>query len=326
MLVEASEKQACESDTQPMVVECTGLTKVFRRPFASLDKAVYALRDVSLSVRQGQIVGLIGPNGAGKSTLLNLIAGLILPTQGRVTICGHPARSVSARRYLGFMPEHPVFPGLYTARAVLRYHGALLGLSRKGIARQVDRSIEQLQMREFADRPASDFSQGMKQRLALAIAMMSDPQLLLLDEPSNGLDPIGIVELRDLLQQLRGRGTSVVISSHRLGELERLTNDYIFMHRGRIVRFGNELAASQAGQLRVGVVSSGEAVAQTALLASRVVNVTDTELMIAIGDADEVPDIVSDLVTNGARITGVVLKRENIEDLFLRLCGEGNGQ
>lgn len=326
MLVQASEKQACKRSVQPMVVECTGLTKVFRRPFASLDKAVCALQDVSLSVRKGQIVGLIGPNGAGKSTLLNLVAGLILPTQGRVAICGHPARSVSARRCLGFMPEHPVFPGLYSARAVLRYHGALLGLSREGIARQVDRSIEQLQMQEFADRPASDFSQGMKQRLALAIAMMSDPQLLLLDEPSNGLDPIGIVELRDLLQQLRDGGASVVISSHRLGELEKLTSDYIFMHRGRIVRFGDELAASQAGQLRVGVVSSGKVVAQTALPASRVLSVTDTELMIAIGDADEVPDIVSDLVTNGARITSVVLKRENIEDLFLRLCGEGNGQ
>ncbi len=326
MLVQASEKQTCEHGVQPMVVECAGLTKVFRRPFASLDKAVCALRDVSLSVRKGQIVGLIGPNGAGKSTLLNLMAGLILPTQGRVTVCGHPARSVGARRYLGFMPEHPVFPGLYTARAVLRYHGALLGLSREGIARQVDKSIEQLQMKEFADRPASDFSQGMKQRLALAIAMMSDPQLLLLDEPSNGLDPIGIIELRDLLQQLRGRGTSVVISSHRLGELERLTNDYIFMHRGRIVQFGDELDASQAGQLCVGVVSSGETVAQTALPASKVLSVTGTELMIAIGDADEVPDIVRDLVTNGARITSVVLKRENIEDVFLRLCGEGSGQ
>jgi len=326
VLVQASEKQTCEHGVQPMVVECTGLTKVFRRPFASLDKAVYALRDVSLSVRKGQIVGLIGPNGAGKSTLLNLMAGLILPTQGRVTVCGHPARSVGARRYLGFMPEHPVFPGLYTARAVLRYHGALLGLSREGIARQVDKSIEQLQMKEFADRPASDFSQGMKQRLALAIAMMSDPQLLLLDEPSNGLDPIGIIELRDLLQQLRGRGTSVVISSHRLGELEKLTNDYIFMHRGRIVRFGDDLTASQAGQLCVGVVSNGEALARLTLPASKVLGASDKELMIAIGDADEVPDVVSDLVTNGARITSVVLKRENIEDVFLRLCGEGSGQ
>jgi len=326
VLVPTCEKPACECGVQPMVVECAGLTKVFRRPFASLDKAVCALRDVSLSVRKGQIVGLIGPNGAGKSTLLNLMAGLILPTQGRVTICGHPARSVGARRYLGFMPEHPVFPGLYTARAVLRYHGALLGLSREGIARQVDKSIEQLQMEEFADRPASDFSQGMKQRLALAIAMMSDPQLLLLDEPSNGLDPIGIVELRDLLQQLRGRGTSVVISSHRLGELEKLTNDYIFMHRGRIVQFGDELNASQAGQLHVGVVSNGPALARLTLPASKVLGASDKELMIAIGEADEVPDVVRDLVTNGARITSVVLKRENIEDVFLRLCGEGNGQ
>ncbi|HPC94132.1 MAG TPA: ABC transporter ATP-binding protein [Sedimentisphaerales bacterium] len=326
MLVPTCEKPACEWGVPPMVVECAGLTKVFRRPFASLDKAVYALREVSLSVRKGQIVGLIGPNGAGKSTLLNLIAGLILPTQGRVTVCGHPARSVGARHYLGFMPEHPVFPGLYSARAVLRYHGALLGLARDGIARQVDKSIEQLHMEEFADRPASDFSQGMKQRLALAIAMMSDPQLLLLDEPSNGLDPIGIIELRDLLQQLRGRGTSVVISSHRLGELEKLTNDYIFMHRGRIVQFGDELNASQAGQLHVGVVSNGEALARSTLPASKVLGASDKEMMIAIGDADEVPGIVSDLVTNGARITSVVLKREDIEDVFLRLCGEGNGQ
>ena len=327
MLLEASESQeVCERDVQPMVVDCTGLTKVFRRPFVDLDKAVYALRDVSLSVHKGQIVGLIGPNGAGKSTLLNLIAGLILPTEGRVTICGHPARSVCARRYLGFMPEHPVFPGLYTARAVLRYHAALLGLSRKAIARQVDRSIAQLQMQEFADRPASDFSQGMKQRLALAIAMMSDPQLLLLDEPSNGLDPIGIVELRDLLRQLRGSGTSVVISSHRLGELEKLTSDYIFMHRGRIVRFGDELAASQAGQLRVGLVGNGEAVARAALPASKVLHASDKELTLVVGDPDEVPDIVSGLVANGARIMSVILKRENIEDVFLRLCDEGNGQ
>ncbi len=326
MLVQTEQETACEAGVQPTVVECHGLTKVFRRPFASLDKAVCALRDVSLSVHQGQIVGLIGPNGAGKSTLLNLIAGLILPTKGRVTICGHPARSVSARRYLGFMPEHPVFPGRYTARAVLRYHAALLGLSSKAVAGQVEQSIEQLQMKEFADRPATDFSQGMKQRLALAIAMMSDPQLLLLDEPSNGLDPIGIVELRDLLRQLRGGGTSVVISSHRLGELEKLTSDYIFMHRGCIVRFGDERAASQAGQLHVGLVSNGQAVAQSALPASKVLKASDKELTIAIGDPDEVPDIVSDLVTKGARVMSVVLKSENIEDVFLRLCDEGNGQ
>lgn len=323
MLVPADAETAGRDTAPAAIVESQGLTKVFRRLLAGRAKAVCALKDVSLSVHAGQIVGLIGPNGAGKSTLLNLIAGLIVPTEGHVTVCGHRARSVAARRYLGFMPEHPVFPGLYSAREVLRYHGALLGLSRPAIAQQLDRSVEQLQMQEFIDRPASDFSQGMKQRLALAIAMMGAPQLLLLDEPSNGLDPVGIVQLRDLLKQLRDAGAAVVISSHRLGELERLTSDYLFMHRGRIVSIGEKLAASQAGQLRVELVSNGIDIAERLLPASKVLSATDKELMIAIADPDEVPELVSDLAKGGARMMSVLLQRDNIEDLFLRLCNEG---
>jgi ABC-2 type transport system ATP-binding protein len=311
------------SDGARAVVECKGLKKVFGNLLVSQEKKVCALRDVSLSVHPGQIVGLIGPNGAGKSTLLNLIAGLIVPTEGHVTVCGHRARSVAARRNLGFMPEHPVFPGAYTARAVLRYHGALLGLSSQAIAQQMDRSIQRLQMQEFIDRSASEFSQGMKQRLALATAMMSDPQLLLLDEPSNGLDPVGIVQLRDLLKRLRNDGASIVISSHRLGELEKLTSDYIFMHRGRIVSIAEQVAASGAGQLRVELVSGAEDVAQRVLPAPKVLSVTDKELVIAISDPDEVPDLVRDLAAGGARIMSVILQRENIEDVFLRLCNQG---
>ena len=323
MLVPA-EAVTTGSETAPTtVVASQGLTKVFRRLLAGRDKAVCALKDVSLSVHAGQIVGLIGPNGAGKSTLLNLIAGLIVPTEGRVTVCGHRARSVAARRHLGFMPEHPVFPGLYTAREVLRYHGALLGLSKPDIARELDRSAQQLQMQEFVDRPASDFSQGMKQRLALAIAMMGQPRLLLLDEPSNGLDPVGIVQLRDLLKQLRDDGVAVVISSHRLGELEKLTGDYLFMHRGRIVSIAEQVAASQAGQLRIELVADGVAIGERLLPASKVISVTNTELVLAIADPDEVPDLVRDLAAGGARIMSVLWQRENIEDVFLRLCNEG---
>jgi ABC-2 type transport system ATP-binding protein len=308
---------------QMPIVECTGLTKTFRRPLASRAKAVHALREVSLSVHRGQIVGLIGPNGAGKSTLLNLIAGLVLPSAGRVMVGGHPARSVAARRYLGFMPEHPVFPGLYSARAILRYHGALLGLSSQSISVQMDKAVDRLQMQGFIDRPASDFSQGMKQRLALAIAMMGEPQLLLLDEPSNGLDPLGIIQLRDLLKRLRDRGTAVVVSSHRLGELEKLTGDYLFMHRGRILSFADRTVASRAGQLRVELVSRGRDIAATVTPALTIINASDTELVIAVGDPDEVPDVVSRLVQSGARIMSVLLERESIEDVFLRLCDGG---
>ena len=310
-------------DGDSTAVECRQLTKVFQRLLESRAKAVYALREVSLTVHRGQIVGLIGPNGAGKSTLLNLIAGLILPSEGAVAVCGHPARSIAARRGLGYMPEHPVFPGLYTARAILRYHGALLGYTSTVITRRTDRSIDQLQMQEFIDRPASDFSQGMKQRLALAVALLNDPQLLLLDEPSNGLDPVGIIQLRDLLKRLRDSGASIVISSHRLGELEKLTSDYIFMHRGRIVSFADKISAGQAGKLHVELVSNGRQVAERLSGPDRVLEVSDTELVIGIGDPDEVPDIVSDLVRGGARVRSVLLQREDIEEVFLRLCKGG---
>ncbi len=311
------------SDGNSTAVECRQLTKVFQRLLASRATAVYALRDVSLTVHKGQIVGLIGPNGAGKSTLLNLIAGLILPSEGAVTVCGHPARSIAARRGLGYMPEHPVFPGLYTARAILRYHGALLGYTGSVIARLIDRSTDQLQMQEFIDRPASDFSQGMKQRLSLAVALLNDPQLLLLDEPSNGLDPVGIIQLRDLLKRLRDSGAAIVISSHRLGELEKLTSDYLFMHRGRIVSFADKISAGQAGRLHVELVSNGRQVAEKLSPPDRVLEASDTELTIGIDDPDEVPDVVRDLVQGGARIRGVLLQGEDIEQVFLRLCKEG---
>jgi ABC-2 type transport system ATP-binding protein len=312
------------NNKQTTVVECEQLTKVYRKLLAGRSKDVCALQRISLSVAEGQIVGLIGPNGAGKSTLLNLMAGLIFPTEGRVSVCGHPARSIKARSGLGYMPEHPAFLGRYSAWATLRYHGALLGLSRQGISVQIDKLTEQLQMNEYIDRPCADFSQGMKQRLALAIALMNDPRFLLLDEPSNGLDPIGIIQLRDLLKKLRDKGTSIVISSHRLGELEKLTNDYIFLYRGEVVSFGDKIAAGHLGRLRVELVSNGNQIAKKLLPPAILLSASETELVIAVGDDDEVPDIVSSLVKGGARITSVLLQREDIEDVFLRLYNERN--
>ncbi len=309
---------------QAAVVECKQLTKVYRKLFAGRTKDVCALQDISLSVVKGQIVGLIGPNGAGKSTLLNLMAGLIFPTKGRVSICGHPARSIEARSGLGYMPEHPVFLGRYSAWSILRYHGALAGMSRQVIETQIDTLTEQLQMNEYIDRPCADFSQGMKQRLALAIALMNDPSFLLLDEPSNGLDPIGIIQLRDLLKKLRDEGTAIVISSHRLGELEKLTKNYIFLYRGEVVSFGDKIVAGQVGRLHVGLVSNGNQIAEKLSPQYILISSKDTEMVIAVADEDEVPDIVSSLVKGGARITSVRLQKEDIEDVFLRLYNERN--
>jgi ABC-2 type transport system ATP-binding protein len=306
-------------------VSCTDLTKVYRR-WSAPRKAVCALKEVGLSVRGGQIVGLIGPNGAGKSTLLNLIAGLILPTGGEVVVCGHPARSVAARRHLGYMPEHPAFLGGYSARETLRYHGALLGLSRGDMDLEADRAIQQLEMQDFADRPAGDFSQGMKQRLALGCAMLNDPQLLLLDEPSNGLDPVGIIQLRDLLIRLRDSGTAIVISSHRLGELEKMTSDYIFMDHGRIVTFGDQGTGSHGGRLSVGLESDGRRVAQILPATWPVIEASDTDVVITLNDPRDIADVVACLAKADLRITRVLLEKEDVEETFLRLARKAGSQ
>jgi ABC-2 type transport system ATP-binding protein len=313
-----------DGDKQKIVVECEQLTKVYSSVWTGRSKAVCALRDVSLSVSKGQIVGLIGPNGAGKTTLLNLIAGLILPNQGRISICTHPARSIEARRRLGYMPEYPAFQNCYSARAVLQYHGGLMGLSRSQIAAEVDRLIRELKLEEFANRPCSGFSQGMRQRLALAIALMNNPDVLLLDEPSNGLDPVGIIELRNLLKHLCESGTTVVISSHRLGELEKLTSNYIFLYRGQIVSFGDKTTCDQTGRLRVELLSDGRRVVERILFPMKVLKTSDTELVIAVSEPKEVPMVVRKLVEGGAEITGVTLQTENIEDVFLRLYSQSN--
>lgn len=313
---------ADKDNKEAAVIECEHLTKIYKSLWTGRSNVVCALKDISLSVSKGQIVGLIGPNGAGKTTLLNLMAGLILPTEGYVYVCGHPARSTKARSSLGYMPESPAFLGRYSAKAVLKYHGALLGLSRRAISAEKDRLIHQLQIQEFSDRPCSCFSQGMKQRLALAVALMNNPKLLLLDEPSTGLDPIGIVSLRDLLKQLRDSGTTIVISSHRLGELEKMTSDYIFLYRGQVVSFGDRISSDQAGRLRVELVSNGNYIAEKLLPSSKVLDASDTELMIAVSDVEDVPNVVCDLAKGGARITSVILQRENIEDVFMRLYNE----
>lgn len=313
-----------DGDKQKIVVECERLTKIYSSVWTGRSKAVCALRNVSLSVSKSQIVGLIGPNGAGKTTLLNLIAGLILPNQGRISICSHPARSIEARRRLGYMPEYPAFQNCYSARAVLQYHGGLMGLSRPEIAAEVDRLVHELKLEEFANRPCSGFSQGMRQRLALAVALMNNPELLLLDEPSNGLDPVGIIELRKLLKQLRESGTTIVISSHRLGELEKLTSNYIFLYRGQIVSFGDKIASSQTGRLRIELLSDGRSVAERIPPPTKVLNASDTELVIRVSEPKEVPALVRELVVGGAEITGVTLQTENIEDVFLRLYNESN--
>ena len=310
-----------EMETVP-VIECRGVTKVYKGLKMGGATPVRALDDVSLQVGVGTIIGLIGPNGAGKTTFLSLIAGLIFPTEGLIRVCGHPARSVDARRNLGYVPETPVFLSRYSARAALTHHAALRAVPRRAIATETDRLLAQVHLSEYAHRAVGGFSQGMKQRLALAVALLGDPKLLLLDEPSNGLDPIGVIELRRVLSELRESGATIVISSHRLGELERLTSEYVFLHRGRIVQFGGEAAPQQTGRLRIDLLPGRCSVTQELLDPYGLLEVSESGLVVSVGGIEDAPVVVGRLVNAGAAITGVALETQDIEETFVRLCQE----
>lgn len=309
-------------DEQTAAIDCKQLTKVYKSLWTARSQNVCALRDVSLSIKAGQIVGLIGPNGAGKTTLLGLIAGVILPTRGVVTVCGYQARSVDARRNIGYMPESPTFLGLYSARNVLRYHGALLGWPRKKANDYANSLLDELELVDAADRPCYGFSQGMKQRLALGVALMGNPPILLLDEPSNGLDPIGIIKLRELIKKLSSSGTTILISSHRLGELEKLTSNYIFLQQGEIVRLSNDTLVHRKGVLRIGTLPEGKVPSKQVLSGFKVLETTDTEIILNVNSVYEVPKIISHLVNNGVLIISVSMKDRDIENVFTHLYNE----
>jgi ABC-2 type transport system ATP-binding protein len=308
------------------VVECHGLTKVYAGTKAGRRASVCALDDVSLQVGRGTIIGLIGPNGAGKTTFLSLIAGLIHPTQGSLRVCGHPPRSPAARQSLGYVPELPVFLARYSARAVLMYHASLHGLLKRTAVAETERLLAQLRLDEYADRAIGGFSQGMRQRLALAVALLNSPRLLLLDEPSNGLDPIGVVELRRVLLDVRQSGATVILSSHRLGELEKLTSEYVFLHRGRIVTFDGATPVGQSARLRIDVLPGGPDVEEQALAPHRILEKSEARLIVSVNGIEDVPRVVRSLVKAGAPIGGVAIEPQDIEQTFIRLCREGSLQ
>jgi len=198
---------------------------------------VIGLSDVTLNVKPG-ITGLVGPNGAGKSTLMKLATGQLRPDIGTVDVCGKPAWSAKAKLNMGFCPENDVFYEEMTGRQFVLAMTRLCGYSKREATRRTTQAIERVGMADRADKKLRGFSKGMRQRVKLAQALVHDPQLLILDEPMNGVDPVGRMELYALFHQLAESGKALLISSHQLEELEKLTNRLMIIARGMLIASG----------------------------------------------------------------------------------------
>ncbi len=217
-------------------VEIEHLTKVFRIPMRR--ERVVAVRDLSLRVEPGEVYGLLGPNGSGKSTTLKILLGLISATRGRTRVFGEDSRLVRSRKDVGFLPENPYFYKFLTGCETVRFFGKLGGLRGKHLESRVAEMLELVGLTEAADRRVGSYSKGMLQRIGLAQALVQDPGLLVLDEPTAGVDPVGSREIRDLILELKARGKTVLLCSHLLSQVQEICDRVGILARGSLVREG----------------------------------------------------------------------------------------
>jgi ABC-2 type transport system ATP-binding protein len=221
----------------PPAVLIRNLTRCFQ--VAGIRKKVLkAVDDVSLEVATGEVYGLIGPNGSGKSTTMKVLLGLLRPTSGQCAIFGRSSAGVDSRQDVGYLPENPYFYKHLTGRETLRFYGRLCGLKGEQLKKRIEELLELVDLTAAADRRLAGYSKGMLQRIGLAQAIVHDPRLVVLDEPTAGVDPAGSRKIRDLIFELKRRGISVILSSHLLEQVQEVCDRVGIIFRGKMVREG----------------------------------------------------------------------------------------
>ena len=285
-----------------------------RPPFVALD-------GLSLTVRRGEIFGFLGPNGAGKTTTLKILLGLVRATSGKALLLGQPAGDVATRRRIGFLPESPYFYDYLTAEEFLGFYGRLAELDRAAINRRVTDLLELVGLREARTRQLRKFSKGMLQRIGLAQALIHDPELIILDEPMTGLDPVGRKQVRDLILSLRDRGKTVFFSTHILHDVEMICDRVGIVMKGRLVASGrvDELVRQDHTQ-SVEVVCQQVRIEGNVFIRSLATRVLQQgqQCLIVLPSPDAVDAVVGEIRRQGGRLLSVTLHKASLEDLFFQ--------
>jgi ABC-2 type transport system ATP-binding protein len=300
------------------VLRVEDLAKTFKKPFTG--KKVEAVRGVSFEVNEREIFGFLGPNGAGKTTTIKMLTGLIAPTRGRASIFGIPAPSPDAMGRVGFLPENPYVYAYLTPREFVTLCARLNGIHGAGLDARVVKALERTGVAYAMDRAVRTMSKGMLQRVGLAAALVHEPELLILDEPMSGLDPVGRKEVRDLIVEERQAGRTVFFSTHILSDVEVLCDRVCILKKGEVVVAGSlrDLLGEQGERFEVTLSAMNEPL-RAQLAAS---GITPREIGHAVGFDVEgdaaLSDVLSKAIASGAKVRGVLPKRETLEDIFVR--------
>ncbi len=291
------------------VVETIGLTKRYRGKLA--------LDGVDLSVGSGEIFGLLGPNGAGKTTAVKLLLGLVRASSGQARLLGVPAGEPEARRHVGYLPELFRYPRWLTGREVLRLHARLAGLEVRDWDEMVAAALATADLAERADDRVATYSKGMQQRLGLAVALLGNPRLVILDEPTTALDPLGRHELRGIVRGLRERGTSVLLNSHQLSEVEQVCDRVAILDHGKVLAVGSLNELLSPGGVRIRATGVGV----EALQSFGEVNVDGPWLLVRDLEEQRIPELVEAVIGAGGRVYGVEMLQPSLEERFRAIVG-----
>src|SRR5437868_6472795 len=278
-----------------------------------------ALSGLTMSVRRAEVFGFLGPNGAGKTTAVKLLVGLALPTAGEGWVLGAPIGDLSTRRHLGYLPELFRYQGWMKAREVLGLHCELSGMARSEWQKEIAIALDLVGLTDRADDRVEGFSKGMHQRLGLGVALLGRPELVLLDEPTSALDPVGRHDVREIIRELKARGTAVFLNSHLLTEVEQVCDRLAVVDHGRVIATGTMAQIlGRDGAVRVRVTGL-EPAGRSALRSYGSLDDEGEWLTFRGLAAERVPDLVGEIVRQGGRVYAVEPRHETLEDRFLQL-------
>ncbi len=306
---------------EKVVIKTENLTKVFKVGFRG--RRVTALSNLNLEINGAEVFGFLGPNGAGKTTAIKILMGLIYPTAGRAWILNRECGDVGIKERIGFLPEQPYFYDYLTSREFLRFYGQLFGLGREELSKRIDTMLSIVGLKNAADLQLHKFSKGMLQRIGIAQALINNPDLIILDEPMSGLDPIGRKEVRDIILQLKGEGRTIFFSTHIIPDVEIICDRVGILINGELVSVGrlNEIIDARIKYVEIIARNvSRDMLAHITAMGESVYETWD-QVSIKVNDENRV-DVLLGMIKEGkGRIVSVIPQRETLEEHFIKKVG-----
>jgi ABC-2 type transport system ATP-binding protein len=301
-------------------IETKGLTKIYSSSFGK--KKIQALVDLTLDVSEGTIFGLLGPNGAGKTTLIKLLLGITFPTAGTAKMLQEDISNYLVKKRIGYLPENHKYAPYLKGGEVLRFYGRLSGLDGSSLDKKIDELLELVKLSQWKKLKVKTYSKGMMQRLGLAQALINDPDLIFLDEPTDGVDPIGRKEIRDILLELKSRSKTIFLNSHLLSEVELITDRVGILNKGKLLREGTVKELTEKKEEYKLNIEGNLVNVSDSLDGISIFKIAEGNYSVKVANINELNKLIDLLRSNNILIKEVIPQKNTLEEMFISLIKE----